>query len=258
MLAQATWSNGGRINHSAGRAAAKSSALAARVIISSVIPGCAFSQGVVLIQENLKMSSHKAILPLLLILLAVATSGAQDRKKGGLKGKVRDESASLIARVEVTVGQGEREVARATTNQKGEFLIEGLEPGRYTLTFRKSGLSTGTIHDVEVIAGKTRSLPDRLILKIDEGSIAFLRGSVFTPEGRSVRGARVELARLEGDGTARKIDGRLTNETGEFVFRLMPEAARYRLTVKADGAAPATKDVEIDGAAIYRVAVSLQ
>ena len=204
------------------------------------------------------MSLRKAILPLLLIFLALTSISAQDRKKGGLKGKVRDENASVASGVTVTVEQGESEVARSTTNQKGEFLIEGLEPGRYTLTFRKSGLSTGTIHDVEVIAGKTRSLPDRLILKVDEGSIAFLRGSVFSPEGRSVRGARVELARLEGDGTARKIDGRLTNETGEFVFRLAPDPARYRLTVKADGAEPATKDVEIDGAAIYRVAVSLQ
>ena len=42
------------------------------------------------------------------------------------------------------------------------------------------------------------------------------------------------------------------------VFRLMPERGRYRLTAKADGAAPTTEEVNIDGAAIYRVALSLR
>lgn len=204
------------------------------------------------------MSSHKAIFALLLIALVAVASGAQDRTKGSLKGKVHDERGALVSGVTVTAQQGESERARATTNHKGEFLIAGLEPGRYTLSFRKPGLSTGTVQNVEVRAGKTNSLPDRLILKVDEGSLAFLRGSVFTPEGRSVRGARVELALMEANGTTRKIDGRLTSESGEFVFRLAPDAAKYRVTVKADGAEPATKDVEIDGAAVYRVAVSLQ
>ncbi|HEX8652446.1 MAG TPA: carboxypeptidase-like regulatory domain-containing protein [Pyrinomonadaceae bacterium] len=205
------------------------------------------------------MRSYRALCALLLIALAAATTSvAQDRTKGSLKGKVRDEREAGVSGVAVTAQQGEREVAHATTNRKGEFLIEGLAPGRYALTFRKPGLSTGTVQNIEVRAGKTSSLPDRLILRVDEGSIAFLRGSVFTPEGRSVRGARVELARLEANGVARKIDGRQTSESGEFVFRLTPDAARYRVTVKADGAEPASKDVEIDGAAVYRVALSLQ
>lgn len=205
------------------------------------------------------MISHRTISAFLLMILAMAaTAAAQDRTKGGVKGKVRDEHAEVLSDVTVIAHQGEREVARVTTNRKGEFVIAGLEPGRYGLTFHKPGLSTGALADVPVRAGKVGSLPDHLILKVDEGAIAFLRGSVFTPGGRSVRGARVELARLEADGALKKIDGRLTSESGEFVFRLTPDAAKYRLTVKADGAEPATKDVEIDGAAIYRVALSLE
>ena len=207
------------------------------------------------------MISQKTISAFLLVLLAVvaaAAVGAQDRTKGGIKGKVRDERAAVISGVMVIASQNEREIARATTNRKGEFVIAGLEPGSYGLKFHKPGLSTGTLEGVEVSAGKVRSLADHLILKIDEGSIAFLRGSVFTPEGRSVRGARVELARLEADGSANKIDGRMTSESGEFVFRLTPDAAKYRVTVKAEGAETATKDVEINGAAIYRIALSLQ
>ena len=93
----------------------------------------------------------------------------------------------------------------------------------------------GTIDDVEVKAGKPRSLGDRLILTIDEGSIAFIRGSVFNENGRSVPNVKIELARVEADGSVKKIDGRVTNETGSFVFRLEPENGKYRVTAKPDG-----------------------
>jgi hypothetical protein len=116
----------------------------------------------------------------------------------------------------------------------------------------------GTIEDVEVKAGKTQSLGDHLVLGIDEGSIAFIRGSVFNQDDRSVPNVRIELARIEGDGIARKIDGRVTNEIGSFVFRLSPEVAKYRVTAKPNGGDPVSKDIEIDGAAVYRVALSLK
>jgi hypothetical protein len=159
--------------------------------------------------------------------------------------------------VTVVVRRGETEVTRVQTTKNGDFQVARLSPGIYGLTFRKPGLSIGTIEDVEVKAGKTRSLGDRLILTIDEGSIAFLSGSVFSPDGRSVPNAKVELARILQDGTTKKIDGRLTTETGSFKFRLSPDAAKYRVSVKTDGAEPVTKDVDIDGAAVYRVALNL-
>jgi hypothetical protein len=97
-----------------------------------------------------------------------------------------------------------------------------------------------------------------LILGIDEGSIAFLRGSVFTESGRSVPGVRIELARILSENSVQKIDARVTGETGEFVFRLSPETAKYRVTAKAEGAQLVSKDVEIDSAAVYRVALTLK
>ena len=84
-----------------------------------------------------------------------------------------------------------------------------------------------------------------------------MSGSVFNADDRSVANAKVELSRIMGDGTVKKIDGRITTETGSFKFRLSPEPAKYRVSVKSGGAEPVTQDVEIDGAAIYRVALSL-
>ena len=200
----------------------------------------------------------KKNLQLVLALGLLVVSGfAQDRATGGIKGKVKVETGTPGG-VSVIVRQGDREVARGITDKNGEFIVSRLTPGRYGVTLRKTGLSVGSLEDVEVKAGKTRSLGDRLVLSIDEGSIAFIRGSVFNQNDRSVPNVRIELSRIEGDGTARKIDGRVTNEIGSFVFRLSPEVARYRVTAKPNGGEPVSKDIEIDGAAIYRVALSIK
>lgn len=206
------------------------------------------------------MKRPKTLIIFLMTLLAATalTGFAQDRNTGGIKGKVRTKGEGATAEVAVIVRQNDRQVAQTSTNHKGEFQIKGLAPGVYGLTFRKPGLSVGTLEDVRVKAGKTNDLSDHLVLTVNEASIAKLAGSVFNEGGLSMPGVRVELARLEPDGTARKIDGRVTNESGQFVFRLSPAKATYRLTVKADGAGPQAKDIEIDGALVYRVAFTVQ
>ncbi len=202
------------------------------------------------------MKPKSLVLASMVLLFLGTTSIAQDRSTGGIKGKVRVETGAP-AGVTVVVRQGEREVNRVVTDKGGSFLVQRLPAGMYGLTFKKPGLSVGTVENVEVKAGKTRSLGDRLILTIDEGSIAFIRGSVFNQDGRSVAGAKVELWKIQEDGSPKKIDGRVSNEIGAFVFRLTPETAKYRITVKHGNAEPVSHDVEIDGAAVYRVALSV-
>ncbi|MFN2513140.1 MAG: carboxypeptidase regulatory-like domain-containing protein [Pyrinomonadaceae bacterium] len=202
------------------------------------------------------MRPYRLVIASMALLFLGASSVAQDRSTGGIKGKVRVETGAP-AGVTVVIRQDEREVNRVVTDKSGSFLVQRLPAGKYALTFKKPGLSVGTIENVDVKAGKTRSLGDRLILTIDEGSIAFIRGSVFNEAGRSFAGAKVELAKIQEDGSTKKIDGRVTNETGSFVFRLTPEPAKYRVTVKPSNGEPLSQDVEIDGAAVYRVALSV-
>ncbi|MFZ0749677.1 MAG: carboxypeptidase-like regulatory domain-containing protein, partial [Pyrinomonadaceae bacterium] len=162
----------------------------------------------------------------LLALLALAASAQEkDKTTGALKGKVRVERGSP-AGVAVILRRGDEEVRRVETDRKGEFTIARVPPGMYGLTIRKPGLAVGSIETVEVKAGKTRSVSDGLILSVDEGSIAFLRGSVFTEGGRSVPGARVELSRVISETSVERLDARNTGETGEFVFRVPPDAAK--------------------------------
>lgn len=202
------------------------------------------------------MRFNKTPFVLAIIVLTAGISLGQDKTLGSIKGKVRVETGTP-AGVTVVVRRGDNEVTRTTTEKNGDFVVSRLTPGKYGLTFRKPGLSIGTMEDIEVKAGKTRSLGDRLILTIDEGSIAFVSGSVFNADGRSVPNAKVELSQILDDGTTKKIDGRITTETGSFKFRLSPEPGKYRVSVKRDGSEPVTKDVEVDGAAVYRVALSL-
>ena len=194
----------------------------------------------------------------LLSLLALGGVAAQKSKTtGSVKGKVKTESGSAEG-IRVTARQDEREVASAATDRKGGFEIAGLAPGRYTIMFRKAGLSVAEIKDFEVVAGKSRSLKSDLVLPVDEGALIFVKGSVFDEAGRSLRGAQVELARIDSDGRSKKIDGRISTSSGSFSFRLPVETARYRVTAKMDGMAPVSKDVEVEAAAVYRVALSLK
>jgi hypothetical protein len=204
------------------------------------------------------MNSTRLISTAALLLLLFSFSAlAQDKTTGAIKGKVRVEKGSP-AGAAVILRQGDREVSRTTTDKKGDFQIARIAPGVYGLTVRKPGLAVGSIEGVEVKAGKTRSLGDRLVLSVDEGSIAFVRGSVFNESGRSVPGVRIELARVINEQSTEKLDARMTGETGEFVFRLPPDAAKYRLTMKANGAQVDTKDVSVDGPAVYRVALTFK
>jgi hypothetical protein len=202
------------------------------------------------------MRFFKASSVTVVLLLVAVASFAQDKGTATIKGKVKVEQGSPSG-VSVILLQGDREVSRVATDKKGEFTLAHVSPGLYSVTFRKPGLAVGSIPNLDLKGGQKRVLHD-LVLGIDEGSIAFLRGSVFTESGRSVPGVRVELARVVAENTVQKIDARVTGETGEFVFRLSPETAKYRVTVKADGAQPVSKDIEIDSAAVYRVALTLK
>ena len=201
------------------------------------------------------MTLTKSSFTAVLFLLLSFSCFAQDKKTGAIKGKVRVEKGSPSG-VAVILLQGDHEVSRTLSDKRGDFVMSRVAPGTYSVKFRKAGLSVGTIDDVTVRAGQTRPLGDRLYLTIDEGSIAFIRGSVFTEDGRSVPGVRVDLARIINEKSTQKLDSRVTGETGEFVFRLPPETAKYRVTLKADGTEPASKDVEVESAVVYRVALA--
>ena len=201
------------------------------------------------------MSVMKSVFGPIFLLVALAlTCAAQEKSTAAIKGKVSVERGSPSG-VGVLLIQGDQEIAHTATGKNGDFALSRIAPGTYSVKFRKPGLAIGTIDDVLLKAGQTRTFKD-LMLKIDEGSITFIRGSVFNEDGHSVPGVRVDLVRVVNENSVQKMEYRITGETGEFVFRLPPDAGKYRVILKADGVEPSAKDVEVEMAAVYRVALT--
>jgi uncharacterized GH25 family protein len=190
-------------------------------------------------------------LPVLLVLL-VSVATAQT----GLKGKVRTNSGEGIANASVTVRKDGKDLKSANANSNGNFVIEGIEPGTYNLVVDAKGYTSGVLHNVEVKKNKVRDLGDRLMLNIDQGSQVILQGSVFFREGTSVTGAKVEVEKVNADGSTSRIGTVRTNIRGEFTVRQPDEPGKYRITATYNGVS-GTKEIQADNAAVYRLAITL-
>jgi hypothetical protein len=83
-----------------------------------------------------------------------------------------------------------------------------------------------------------------------------LRGSVFSSEGYSARGARIEIGKVNADGSIRKLAETDTDDLGEFSF-LQPEGrAKLRITATLKEF-KGTKDIDVDSAMVYRFTVTI-
>jgi hypothetical protein len=193
---------------------------------------------------------------LLVGIFSILSFSASAQEIGGVKGKVRTPRGNTIAEVKVTARQDDKDVKSTVTNKKGEFVLDGLKAGKYSFTFYKSGYSSGTLHNVEVGKNKIRDLGSRLVLDIDEGTLVIVKGSVFNQDGRSIYGAKIDIGQVLGDGSVKKLDSKYSSESGEFTFRFSEGTATYRVTASLNGKT-ATKDVTVEMAAIYRLALTL-
>ncbi len=205
-----------------------------------------------------QINKRFSALILFALFLWLTPFAVQAQSKGSVKGRMRDDSGDRLSGVKVTIFKDDKEIAVTSSDKKGEFRFDNLDEGIYRLTFQKPGLQLGSLRDVKVRAGKETELVDRLILQKDEATFAFIRGSVFGPDDRSVQGAKIELHRVFSDGSTKKLRETNSGESGQFVFRLSGDTAKYRVIVKISGAETTTKDVDVDGAEIYRIAVNLQ
>ena len=174
---------------------------------------------------------------------------------GALKGKVRNTRGSGIPNATITARHDGKDVKTVRADSKGNFVISGLDAGTYNVVFDADGYATGVLYRVEVKKG-TRNLGSRLILSVDQGQQVILRGSVFYREGTSILGAKVELHRLNSDGTTQKLATAFSTVSGEFTFRRPKADATYRIIASYKGVS-GSKDLEVDNAAIYRTAITL-
>jgi hypothetical protein len=134
--------------------------------------------------------------------------------------------------------------------------MEGLDSGNYNLVVDAKGYSSGLLYNVEVKKKKLRDLGDRLILSIDQGTQVIVKGSVFYREGTSVTGAKIEIEKVNADGSTQSLGSVFTNVSGEFTVRRPEGPAKLRVTAKFKGVS-GTKEIEVENAAVYRLAITL-
>lgn len=178
------------------------------------------------------------------------------QETGAIKGKVRTTTGDGISSVEIIARQKGEDVKSATSDGSGKFVLDGLKNGLYNVVFSKNGYGSGIMYNVEVKKKKTSDLGDRLVLTVDQGTLVLIKGSVFDRSGRSVYGAKVEIEKISGDGSKRKIGSGSSSESGEFTFRQPDQSAKFRVTASLKGAS-ASKEITVDSAGIYRLAITL-
>jgi hypothetical protein len=188
----------------------------------------------------------------LVLALSATLAFAQS---GGVKGKVRSNSGAGIPNASVTARQSGKDIKTVKADAKGEFQLTGLDSGVYSIVFDADGFESGYMQGVEVKGG-IRDLGNRLILRPDKGTQVIINGSVFYKEGVSLGGAKIEIERQNADGSWKKVTTLYTTIQGEFTFRQPEAAAKFRITAKYKGA-EGVKEVEVNTAAIYRLAITL-
>lgn len=200
---------------------------------------------------NLNLKTFSA-----LFLILFASASVFSQTTGGIKGKVRGADGEVLRGATVTARKEGTDIKSVKTDKKGEFTLEGLNPGTYNFVFEMSGYTPGIRYDVPIDIGAPLNLGDKLILAKDDSDIVFLRGSVFDKNGRSIQGARIEVHRISSEGKRRLVSSSYSNYSGEFAFRQTDADAVYAITASLSGKS-ATKEIRVDSAGIHRVAITL-
>jgi hypothetical protein len=191
-----------------------------------------------------------------LLLFALSCAFVFAQETGGVKGKIRTTKGDAISGATVTARLNGDDVKSVKSDAKGSFTLEGLKSGIYNVVFEKNGYGTGIRYNVEIKSGIVNDLGERLILTVDPGTQIIVKGSVFDKNGRSIYGAKIEIQRINPDGSTKKVGTGYTSESGEFTFKFPEASAKFRVIASMKGA-KGSKDIEVESASIYRLAISL-
>jgi Carboxypeptidase regulatory-like domain len=174
----------------------------------------------------------------------------------GVKGKVKTGKGKGLSGVSVSVFKEGLEVKQEETNEKGEFLIEGLEEGIYSFTFEKEGFNGGSLKRMQVLKGQLRNLGDNLVLRLADNSIyVILRASIFDQDGLAVRGAKVEIIKSSDN---KRITTLYTNDAGEITMRFPDQNGTFKFTATFQNAEPVSGEVIVEGAGMYHKSLKMK
>jgi uncharacterized GH25 family protein len=211
-------------------------------------------------------------LPGALLILLFWSLPASAQQTGSLKGKIADEKGKPIAGAEVRVmSSRDRSIKEIKTDESGNYSVE-VEPDEYSVSFDAEGYQGGTLQALQQVeAGKETRVKTIVLARAKHSSL--IRGSVFDPAGGTIAGAQVKLEQViaaehkdeHGDEPKK---GRkhpkaitrdyVTNNRGEFAFRLPSVRSMYRVTAVLAGYKSDTKVVEVNENETVPLALTLE
>jgi len=108
---------------------------------------------------------------LLLIIVFCAGVALGQSATGSLKGQVSDEFGGVIVGATVVAGNANSVAKTVTTNGEGNFVLNGLAPGKYTIKITAPGFANYENADAEVTAGKSSPLNVTLKVTIEQQKV---------------------------------------------------------------------------------------
>lgn len=108
---------------------------------------------------------------LLVIALCATTLVAAQQGTGGLRGQVTDEFGGVIVGAFVTAVNSSGVEKSATTDSDGNFVINGLAPGKYIVRAIAGGFSLYENAEVEVVAGRRDALAIALGVALEKEEV---------------------------------------------------------------------------------------
>ena len=209
-------------------------------------------------------SMRKCLVGLLLILSTLLAASASQRM-GTLKGKIENEKGKPLAGAEVRAMRSrDRSIKEAKTDQAGNYKLE-LEPDDYTVSFDAEGYQGGTLVQMQQVEEGQETTVKTIRLERVRHRTSLVRGAVFAANGASLAGVQLKLVRVPTEAEEREHKhvrslsmSYITNNHGEFAFRVPSERARYRVTATASGYKPETKQIDVNESESAPLAFSLE
>src|ERR1043165_2686244 len=110
----------------------------------------------------------KIVLAIVLGALYVNVAVAQQQRAGSLHGQVLDELGGAIVGATVTAVDAKGVEKSVVTNDAGNYTINGLAPGKYTVRAVNAGFAISETPDVEITSAKTLQFDVILKVAIEE------------------------------------------------------------------------------------------
>ncbi len=105
---------------------------------------------------------------LCLLTLGSVPNGMAQQRAGSLRGQVLDELGGAIVGASVTAIDATGKEKTVVTNDSGNYTINGLAPGKYTVRVINAGFAMFENTEVEVVAGKAQAVDVTLKVAIEE------------------------------------------------------------------------------------------